>query len=176
MPKRKKKSVDKTRFSLITVIVLLVALCATLTVLLYGANTNLTTTAINVNLGPLEYLVINDRPLLRSDPAVNSLRTFLAASAQKDVQLGCTSSFYRVIAATTDEHQVLLNYGCSYPNANMFAVYTSGNWRMISPINEFNEFGIPVCSYADQNNISSEVAPVCVNQIFQTSATLYKVR
>lgn len=176
MPKRRKKLVSKTTFPLFILIIVLATLSVVLSVLLSVADSSSTIPAINVSLGPLEYQIINNQPVLRSDPAVDSLRAILMSTAKKDIQLGCTSSYYRVIAATSDEHQVLLNYGCSYPNANIFAVDSDGNWRLLSPTNEFNEFGIPLCDYVNQNGISPQVAPVCVNQIFQTTATSYQVR
>lgn len=118
---------------------------------------------INVNLGIFGYELKNGTYVERSDAKVNNFNKFLVDAAKKDLSLGCKSAFYHVISVNKNEDQALLEYGCEYPSARMFAVEKNGAWEFISPTNNFTNQGIPSCSYLDQHGIGSEVAPVCAN-------------
>jgi hypothetical protein len=118
--------------------------------------------AVHISLGPLTYKVENGRAVKRTDPTVTELQSFLEAQGRNS---GCqTTVYHNVIAASPDEKQVLLNYGCNSPEARMFAVNTNGQWRTVSPTNQFDSLGIPLCEHVEQNNISVSIAPVCFNQ------------
>ena len=120
------------------------------------------TKVASVSLGAMQYRFADGKATKRDDATVTSLKSFLDAAAREDLRLGCTTAYYNVVRYTADETQVLLNYGCVYPNAHMYAVRTSGtNWKFISPTNHFDDLGLPVCSYVEQNHISTEIAPVC---------------
>jgi hypothetical protein len=175
----KKKASNKTQTILYAVIILLVCVSLVLGIKLHNKSRYQAalTPAINVSLGPLSYTIINGKPVDNSSPNVLTLKSYLTATAQKDIELGCKTTYYHVIAASQNEEQVLLNYGCDYPNAQMFATYNSGGWKLISPTSEFDRFGIPSCDYVNQYNISTSIAPVCVNGLLQNSFSLqYQVR
>lgn len=116
----------------------------------------------HVSLGPLEYSQQGDQLLQRNDDSVKSLRAFLK---QLNATSGCNDNVYHeVIAATPDETQVLIRYGCDFANARMFAVKKDGVWQPLPPTNQFDKFNIPLCSHVESNSISRLIAPVCVEQ------------
>lgn len=129
---------------------------------------------VHVNLGTMQYSLVGTTATKRTDATITSLQNFLEQYGQKDIDLGCTSTYYNVIAYTQDESQVLLNYGCGYPNARMFGVRSSDSWQLISPTNHFDNLGVPECTYLTEYAISREIAPVCVDQPMTESA--YHVR
>lgn len=165
---------------LVAAVLVSIATSVTLAIKLHNVEHQQSTTSTTVQLGGLNYTTTSSGKIaVKHDPLVDSLRSFLAAAAQKDIQLGCASSYYIVRGWTTDEKQVLVNYGCSYPNAYMYVVNTNSTWQFVSPTNEFNALGIPVCSYVNQNGISNEIAPICVNDGQAAALTLthqYQVR
>ena len=118
---------------------------------------------VHVDLGALGYEFDSGRAIKKDDKKTGDLRSFLQRMGEKDISLGCTSTYYQVVTASPDEKQILLNYGCDYPNAHMFAVKTSGTWKTISPTNQFDIFGIPLCSHVNVNHISTAIAPVCAS-------------
>jgi len=122
---------------------------------------------INIMLGSFEFEyslaengeIVSNR---RDNQEVKKLRTFLTEAAEWDTQPSrCKSASYTVIASSKDGTQILLRYGCELPTARMFAVLHDSAWEFISPTNQFNDLGIPLCSHVDENTISVEVAPVC---------------
>jgi hypothetical protein len=126
-----------------------------------------------VSVGPMTYGLSNGKAIKRTDDAVNDLRSFLKEAAQKDTSQNCVS-YYSVIRASTDEKQVLLGYGCDAPSARMFAVNNAGTWRTISPTNQFDDLGIPMCSHVNEHSIDKSIAPVCVTT--EGDAATYVVR
>ena len=121
------------------------------------------TKVASVSLGSMQYRFANGKAVRRDDATVTSLKVFLVSAANEDIRLGCTAAYYNVVRSTTDESQVLLNYGCVYPNAHMYVVRDGTGWKFISPTNHFADLGLPVCSYVEQNHISKQIAPVCVS-------------
>lgn len=117
-----------------------------------GVHVNITAMTIKVTKNRAQF-VVNDK--------INALKQFLTDSGNKDIQLGCTSTWYNVQAWTSDDTQVRLGYGCTEPTAAIFAVYKNNTWSFISPTNHFDSFNIPQCDYVDQNGISTAIAPVC---------------
>ena len=117
----------------------------------------------SVNLGSLGFRIEGDRAVIRNDSATQELRDFLKAEVKKS---GCkdNNGVAAVIAHSQDEKQLLLGYGCGNSAARMFAVKKDGEWKIISPTNQFNLFEIPSCKMVDENNISNEIAPVCQNE------------
>lgn len=133
----------------------------------------------HVSLGLMEYDFSGEKPVKKDNENLRGLRNLLTESAKKDVEHeSCESSHYTVISSTEDEKQVLLGYGCDYPGARMLAVQNEGAWRTLSPTNRFDLFGIPECSHTDENQISKEIAPVCVNGLNEPGVQdlAYKVR
>jgi hypothetical protein len=179
MSQKKRQSLDKTQVTLYGVICLLILLCCSLCVVLHNKDKYQAslTPAINVNLGVLGYIITNGRSVENSSPQVLDLKSYLTATAKKDTLLGCKTTYYNVIAATQNQDQVLLNYGCPYPNARMFATYSNGAWKLISSTNEFDQFDVPSCAYLSQNSISMSIAPVCVDGLLHNGSSLkYRVR
>ncbi len=117
----------------------------------------------SVNLGSLGFRIEGDKAVTRNDSATQELRDFLKAEVKKS---GCkdNNGVAAVITHSQDEKQLLLGYGCGNSAARMFAVKKDGEWKAISPTNQFNLFEIPSCKMVDENNISNEVAPVCQNE------------
>lgn len=68
------------------------------------------------------------------------------------------------MAANEDKTQVLLRYGCSSPDSNIFVVYQDNQWQTLTPTNNFDQLPIPLCSHVDDNNIARTLAPVCFNE------------
>ncbi|MBL8158840.1 hypothetical protein JNJ66_00070 [Candidatus Saccharibacteria bacterium] len=131
---------------------------------------------INISLGSLEFNFTGGRAVKRDDAVVQTLRATLEDAAHKDIALGCETAHYQVIAHTDDDRQVLLGYGCDQPTARMFATY-DGDWQLISPTNEFDNFGIPRCSHVTGHGINREIAPVCANGLGEENVTTtYTVR
>ncbi len=181
MAKSRKNQTDYTKSLLIGASVLLAGVSLILGIALYRADNAASgneTTPINVSLGPLEYSVQNGTAVERDDPTINSLREFLNQESQTSLSLGCETVYHNVTAYNKAETQVLLNYGCGYPNANMFAVRDGDDgWRTISPTNQFDTFGIPKCEHVEANGIDKEIAPVCVDGWGQTAEEVqYKAR
>ena len=116
-----------------------------------------------VSLGSLGFRIEGGKAVTRNDSATQELRDFLKADVKKS---GCkdNNGAAAVIAHSQDEKQLLLGYGCGNSVARMFAVKKDDGWKAISPTNEFNLFEIPSCKMVDENNISSEIAPVCQNE------------
>lgn len=168
MPKQQKLNKNKVSFTrltayLLSVIGLLVLLSGALGLQLHDQNLRTPQKIVSVNLGAMQYRFSNGHAIKRTDETVTSLRSFLTTEGKKDIELGCTATYYNVVRYTTDQSQVLLNYGCVYPNANMYAVRdsTTSDWRLISPTNHFDDLGVPECTYLAQNHISTQIAPVC---------------
>ena len=167
MTKNKKSNFDKTKGILIVVIgILIVVLIALISA--YPKNdiamqnqVENTPTGSIVSLGMLQYDFTGNKAVKRTDAHLVSLESFLKAEGEKSVNLNCDTVYHNVVAASPDEKQVLLSYGCGYPAIGMFAVYADDEWKTISPTNQFNEFGIPRCEHVEENNIERNIAPVC---------------
>lgn len=167
MTKKKRSNFDKTKGILITIIgiltVGLIALISTYPVE-DAATLNQSEGAVSgsiVDLGALQYDFTGDKAVKRTDAHLASLESFLKAEGEESVSSNCDTVYHNVVAASSDERQVLLSYGCGYPSIGMFAVYSGNQWRTISPTNQFNEFGIPRCGHVEENNIERTIAPVC---------------
>jgi hypothetical protein len=133
--------------------------------------------AVNVELGSYQYDIKGAKAVKLTDENVTSLRDFLTKSAEKDISLNCEKSYYWVATYSKDKKQVLLNYGCENPGSRMFAVQESGKWKFISPTNQFDMLGIPLCSHVNENNIDKSIAPVCYSETNDIEKTLsYQVR
>lgn len=117
----------------------------------------------SVSLGSLGFRIEGDKAVTRNDSVTQELRDFLKAEVKKS---GCkdNNGVAAVITHSQDEKQLLLGYGCGNSAARMFAVKKDGEWKVISPTNQFNLFEIPSCKMVDENNISNEIAPVCQNE------------
>ena len=117
----------------------------------------------SVNLGSLGFRIEGGKAVTRNDSATQEIRDFLKADVKKS---GCkdNNGIDVVITHSQDEKQLLLGYGCGNSAARMFAVKKDGEWKVISPTNQFNLFDIPSCKMVDENNISNEIAPVCQNE------------
>jgi hypothetical protein len=129
---------------------------------------------VHISLGAMQYSFTGATAVKRTDTTITGLQSFLEHYGQKDIDLGCSSTYYNVIAYTKDESQILLNYGCDYPNARMFGIRDGDSWKLISPTNHFDLFGVPECAYLAEYSISREIAPVCVGQPMTNSD--YQVR
>jgi hypothetical protein len=177
MPKQKKaqKSSNSTVF-LYSAIVALAVLCVVLLVAYVNKNKNVSqTSSPSISLGAMQYDLSSGKAVKRNDPSVKTLQAFLEADAAKE---GCSSqspAYEHVVAYTKDEAQVFIKYGCGAADLPIFAVQTNGVWKMLSPTNHFDAFGIPDCTYLADNIISKEIAPVCVNGIAAGTPT-YTVR
>ncbi len=165
--KQNKHKVKKTQHNkrhsayIMAVIMVLGLVAAVFATLYFREKSAIGAGTVGVNLGVFEYRFENGMAIKRANASVTSLKSFLSKTAKKDISLGCESSYYNVVAASKDDNQVLLRYGCGYPGANMFAVRDGQDWKAISPTNQFNDFGMPNCDYVQSNNISKDIAPVC---------------
>jgi len=120
--------------------------------------------AINIELGSYQYDFQGTKAVKLSDSNVTSLNDFLTTAAKKDISSNCEKSYYWVMAFSDDRRQVLLNYGCENPGSRMFAVQESKKWKFISPTNQFDMFGVPLCSHVNENDIVKAIAPVCYSE------------
>lgn len=172
MATKDKRNFDKTKGILVIIIGLLVGLIilaiplAKVYIDRLKAAAELTqdvSSGIFVSLGPLEYAIDADKQTAtkRTGGDIENLRSFLYEEGTKSIE-HCESVYHNVIMANDAENQVLLKYGCGYPDARMFAVFDGGAWKAISPTNQFDSFGIPACEHADKNNIDASLAPVCI--------------
>lgn len=125
--------------------------------------TNTVEPGVHVSLGAMEYSISAEKAVKRTDKNVTELRSFLTKAANEDISDNCPTVYYNLVAPSTNEDQVLLNYGCGYPDARMFAVKQNGTWKFITPTNQFDTFGIPACSHVNKNHIEATIAPVCGN-------------
>ena len=119
---------------------------------------------VNVELGSYRYDIQGNRAVKLSDENVTSLDGFLTTAAKKDISSNCKKSYYWVTAFSEDKKQVLLNYGCENPGSRMFAVQELGKWKFISPTNQFDMLGVPLCNHVNENRIATNIAPVCYNE------------
>ncbi len=147
---------------LLAIIGLLVLLSGALALALYAEHAQPPQKIVSVSLGSMQYKIVGGKAVKRTDATVASLKDFLSAAGKEDLRLGCTSSYYNVVRTTTDESQILLHYGCAYPSASMYIIRNGTSWRFISPTNQFDDLGVPVCAYLSQHGISPEIAPVCI--------------
>lgn len=172
---QKKKS-DKSKPVLVGIIMGLTVILVTLLVVQSNKNVNSAPEEPHVSLGAMQYDFSSGKAVRRSDGTVIRLLAFLVATARKDVSANC-EPYYNVVAASSDEKQVLLKYGCGSPDARMFAVNKDGEWQTLSPTNHFDMFGIPECSYVSDNQIDKTIAPVCVSGLNSTDVPdTYSVR
>ena len=130
-----------------------------------------------VSLGSLGFRFEGNKAIARHDATTQEILNFLKKEVDKS---GCSnnSGAASVIAYSRDEKQLLLGFGCGNTIARMFAVKKDGEWKTISPTNQFNLFDIPSCKMTDENNISNEIAPVCQNEkkIGDNLSYDYKIR
>lgn len=169
MTKAKNWPFNQTKLMLLGIIGILILVSLTLSVVLVkGDDDNreaeLTKSGMHINLGSLQYSIREGKATKREDASVNNLTAFLIEEAGKSLESGCDSVYYNVTAYTSDETQVLLTYGCNYPNARMFAVKGSEGWKTVSPTSQFDIYGIPTCAHVNQNGIHKAIAPVCVSE------------
>ena len=122
-----------------------------------------------VNLGTLEYDFSGDKATKRTDAHTAQLRNYLQQEGEKSLH-SCDVVYHQVTLATADETQVLLNYGCNHPMARMFAVHGADGWELISPTDQFDIFGIPLCAHVEEHTISPEIAPVCSTSTITSDA------
>lgn len=172
MSTKKNKNFDKSKRIFIVIIGMLVLVILALVVMYPkaagddGQNTASISSANGsiARLGPLEYDFSGDRAVKRTDAHLMSLKSFLIAEGEKSVGPNCNPVYHNVLMASADEQQVLLNYGCSYPSARMFAVRENERWKLITPTNQFDTFGVPLCAHVDANSIDRTIAPICANE------------
>lgn len=174
--KKSKKQFDKTKGILFGIIIGLTVIVVSLLVTqAQGTNASGVTIRPQVGLGAMQYDFKDGKAVKRSDETVNSLKAFLEAEVKKSDPKKC-DAVYNVILASSDEKQVLLDYGCEFPGARMFAVNENGAWRTVSPTNHFDMFGIPECDYVNTNHIDKALAPVCVHWGDEDTPMTYSVR
>jgi len=165
MPKAKQRF-DQKQTVLYGALIILATVCGLfLFLLVYGADNTAPKETSYVSVGALRYKIVNEKAVLRDDASVKSLQAFLENEAAKS---GCPADapgYERVAAATKDETQVLVKYGCGAGDSPIYGVKVDGAWKMISPTNHFDGYDIPDCGYLDKNDISKEIAPVCSNNI-----------
>jgi len=177
MVKKTQVTFSKTNKLLLLVIAaLILALIAVMVVRPNYTDNDSKETRSVVNLGAYEYDFSSGKAVKRSDEQVAKLRSLLEADGEKNLKLGCDVVYSNVIAVTDDRTQVLLSYGCDHPSARMFAVEKSGEWKMISPTNQFDNLGIPLCSYVEKNHIQKRIAPVCAKGKFGSTSLTYTAR
>ena len=164
MPKKKKQaqSEDKLKPFFFGIIVGLTIIALTLMAVIQAEKHRQTSRRIHVSLGAMRYDFSSGKAVKRSDDTVKNLKGFLVDAANESLSENC-EPHYAVMAASDDEKQVLLGYGCGSPSARMFAVNENSKWRTISPTNQFDVLGIPSCEHVNGNAISQKLAPVCVN-------------
>lgn len=177
------KQFDKSKGILVIVIALLVLVILAL-IATYprnqAATTNVTTSEFgkHVSLGSIQYDFSSGKAVKINDEKLVKLESFLNEMVKKDKELSrdC-SSYYNVVTANEDKTQVLLEYGCPYPNANMFVVLQDNQWKVLSPTNNFDMLPIPLCSHVNDNNIALSLAPVCFSEPKEADSPLtYTVR
>jgi hypothetical protein len=164
-----KKTKNKQRFSKFEIVlsVLLVLALSAIVVLLVtypknsSNNDSTATSGVFVNLHSVQFDISSGKLVKRTDDDFNKLNSFVNATGEKDIELGCKSVYYTSMVVSKDKKQVLFAYGCDHPSARMYAVENNGEWSFISPTNQFDEFGIPLCNYVDKYNIDPTIAPVC---------------
>lgn len=168
-----KKTKNKQRFNKFEIIlfVLLILALSVIAVLLatYPKNSinndSAATSGVFVNLMAIQFDFSSDKAIKRTDDSFNKLKSFVNTTGEKDIVLGCKSSYYNAMLESKDKKQVLFAYGCEHPGARMYAVESNGEWSFISPTNQFDEFSIPLCNYVDKYNIDKTIAPVCRNAL-----------
>lgn len=170
MTVKSKKQFDKSKGLMIitigTLLLILITVLATYPKNIIDKQTDISQKGPHVSLGAMEYDFSGSKAVKRTDKNVSELKSFLTMKAEQDISANCEAVYYNVVATSTNEDQVLLHYGCGYPNAGMFAVKQNGSWKFISPTNQFDRFGIPACSHVNENNIEATIAPVCGNGMY----------
>lgn len=176
MPKQKKTKPNYFLPVLYVVVGVLAVLCLVLCLALAHKDKAQADKKLpSVSVGMMQYDTTSGRAVKRTDASVKDLRAFLESEATHS---GCPDQapgYEHVVAYTEDETQVFLKYGCGAADSPMYAVKTNGAWKALSPTNHFDGFGIPDCNYLTDNNISKEIAPVCVNGI-GTGTPVYTAR
>lgn len=181
MPKKKQK-LDKKIPILYGIIVLLAIACAVLIYALVHTTSTPTTSQPRqsvgvVNLGPMQYHIVNGRATVRTDAAANRLRAFLQHEANISGCPATAPGAETVIATTTAETQAYVMYGCGAADAPMYVVLTDGKWQALTPTNHFGGVNYtPVCSYVDANHISNQIAPICIASITASGPSAYTIR
>lgn len=167
--KKTKISRDRSLIFIEAIILCLVIFVGILFVVSQKTNTSTASVSLPVSSRVNMLVVSNDvssgRVVKRTDPLTMSLKTFLETNV--DAQ-GCPASqpgYETVVVASADRQQVLIGYGCGSPSGSAYVVYVDNNWKFLSPTNEFNPLGFPACDYVTKNNISSQLAPVCVDTV-----------
>lgn len=183
MPRKKSQQFDKVKAILYGVVfglivILISVLITRLDVGQKAADSQEKET--RVSIGAMRYDFSSGKAVERNDETVTSLQAFLQEKADEAARHdSCSVAHYNVMLASTDETQVLLDYGCGQPGSRMFAVNEGGEWRTISPTNQFDMLGIPACEHVNEHGIDRSIAPVCVNGMVNAAAPLdisYSVR
>lgn len=166
MTAKPKRQFDKTKGILIIATGLVSLFLIILLSVYLGSNRQISNleTGAHVSLGGMDYDFSNGKAIKRTDKNITELKSFLTAAAEKDVSKNCPVSYYNVITSSKNEDQVLLGYGCYHPTARMFAVKQKGSWEFITPTNQFDLLGIPLCSHVTKHNIEASIAPVCASE------------
>jgi hypothetical protein len=165
---KKTKATQNTRLVVIEIIILLLVivigiLFATAQRTNNSSVATIPSTTSRVNTLAVAYDVSSGKAVKRTDPLTMSMRNFLETTADAS---GCPVSqpdYTTIVAATTNREQLFINYGCGAANSPAYVVYSDNNWKFLSPTNEFNPLGFPACDYLTENSISSQIAPVCVD-------------
>lgn len=178
MPKQKKLKLSYLLPTLYASIAILIVLSLFLATALVRENKAepTDTESQSVSLGLMQYDFSSDKAVKRNDASVKTLQAFLEADAAREGCPNQTPAFEHVAAYTKDETQVFIKYGCGAADSPMYAVKTDGAWKTLSPTNHFDTFGIPDCKYLTDNEISKEIAPVCVNAIGPETPASYSIR
>lgn len=185
--KIKRPSLSLDRIDRLTWILLIVIACLTaaLTAMIIVFPKNIphnksisSRTGNIVELGSFRYDFSSGKAVKRPAEDVRALQSFLESEGAKSIgKPGCDTVYHQFVAASPDEHEILLRYGCSYPSASMYVVKQDGAWKVLSPTNQFDIFGIPLCSHVESNDIDRTIAPVCGRSSSVNLANLtYEVR
>src|SRR5690242_3054522 len=103
MPKQQKAKakstvrVPNTIAYMLAIIGLLILLSGTLALQLHDQSAQASRKTVSVSLGAMQYRFANGGAVKRTDTTVTSLKSFLTAAGQKDIDLGCTSAYYNVV-------------------------------------------------------------------------------
>jgi hypothetical protein len=182
MPKTKKSQTTTNQKVFWGVIIALMVICGVLIAALLNnssVNTTSTKASSGISLGSMQYHFADGKATKRNDVSVNDLRTFLEDKAAHE---GCpvqAPANERVVTYTKDETQAFIKYGCGAADSPMYVIKANGTWKALSPTNHFDYLGLPDCKYLTDNNISSEIAPVCANTVqagMPTATPQYSVR
>jgi hypothetical protein len=121
---------------------------------------------VKTSVPPVNVRVIYGIPKSDLQVMPTDLSNFLISDIkQSDAHNDCGDGYlsYTLLAYKTDQAKLL--YGCGRGDVTpIVAKRENGKWSLLSPTNNYSNPYLPECKYVNDNKISKDIEPYCLNQ------------